>query len=71
MRRRVYAACLQEARRISFQEEVLCTKTINTGEPPKGFKWVFCRYRRVRNSDKVLDAHEYGYQAWAFLVRCA
>jgi hypothetical protein len=36
---------------------------------PKGFRWVFCRYRRVRNSTKVLDAHEYGYEAWRFLVR--
>lgn len=36
---------------------------------PKGFRWVFTRYRRVRNSTRVLDAWEYGYQAWAFLVR--
>tara|TARA_B100002049_G_C16083504_1_gene378253 strand:+ start:2607 stop:2756 length:150 start_codon:yes stop_codon:yes gene_type:complete len=37
---------------------------------PKGFKWIFCRYRKVRGkSKKRLDAHEYGYQAWAFLVR--
>jgi hypothetical protein len=21
-------------------------------------------------SNKVLDAHDYGYEAWAFLVRC-
>jgi len=38
-------------------------------EAPPGFRWVFCRYRRVRNSDKVLDAHDYGYEAWCFLVR--
>lgn len=44
-------------------------KTIFTGPPPRGYKWVFCRYRRVRNSDRVLDAHDYGYKAWAFLVR--
>jgi len=37
---------------------------------PKGFKWVFCRYRKVKNSQKVLDAHEYGHEAWRFLVRC-
>lgn len=36
---------------------------------PRGFRWVFCRYRRVRNSKKVLDAHTYGHDAWAFLVR--
>jgi len=37
---------------------------------PKGFRWVYCRYRRVRNSERVLDAHDYGYEAWRFLVRC-
>nr|DAU41086.1 MAG TPA: hypothetical protein [Caudoviricetes sp.] len=38
---------------------------------PSGFRWVFCRFRRVRNSTRVLDAHDYGYEAWAFLVRAA
>jgi len=36
---------------------------------PSGFRWVFTRFRRVKNSAKVLDAHDYGYEAWAFLVR--
>ncbi len=36
---------------------------------PLGFRWIFCRYRRVRNSSRILDAHDYGYAAWAFLVR--
>ena len=36
---------------------------------PKGFRWVFCRLRRVKNSTRVLDAWDYGYHAWAFLVR--
>ncbi len=37
---------------------------------PSGFKWVFTRYRKVRgNSNKVLDAQEYGYRSWCFLVR--
>lgn len=46
-------------------------KQTGTKPAPKGFKWVFCRYRRVRGkSGKQLDAHEYGYQAWCFLVRC-
>lgn len=46
-------------------------KAINQKPLPKGFKWVFCRYRKVRgNPNKVLDAHEYGYQAWCFAVRC-
>jgi hypothetical protein len=37
---------------------------------PPGFRWVFCRYRHVKGSDKVLDAHEYGHECWCFLVRC-
>lgn len=36
---------------------------------PKGFRWIFTRFRRVKNSTRVLDAWDYGYQAWAFLVR--
>lgn len=35
---------------------------------PAGFRWVCVRYRRVKNSTKVLDAHDYGYEAWCFLV---
>lgn len=31
--------------------------------------WVFCRYRRVKNSARILDAHDYGYEAWRFPVR--
>lgn len=42
----------------------------NSHPAPKGFRWVYCRYRRVRNSTKVLDARDYGYEAWRFLVRC-
>lgn len=46
-------------------------KSVVSKAAPKGFRWVFCRYRKVRgNSAKVLDAHDYGYEAWAFLVRC-
>lgn len=46
-------------------------KSIASKAAPKGFRWVFCRYRKVRGkSKKVLDAHDYGYEAWAFLVRC-
>lgn len=36
---------------------------------PRGFRWVFCRYRRVKNSDRILDAREYGHEAWVFLTR--
>jgi hypothetical protein len=40
-------------------------------DPPTGFRWVFCRFRKVRGSSgRVLDAHDYGYQAWRFLVHC-
>ena len=58
---------------ISLGEEVsYVLKQLGAQEPPKGKKWVFCRYRRVRgNSGRILDAHEYGYEAWAFLVPCA
>lgn len=46
-------------------------KNIANKPAPKGFKWVCCRKRRVRGkSEKVLDAHDYGYEAWCFLVRC-
>ena len=46
-------------------------KKLGTKPVPKGMKWIFCRTRKVRGSSgKVLDAHDYGYEAWAFLVRC-
>ncbi|EJG1715041.1 hypothetical protein ACSTKM_13640 [Vibrio parahaemolyticus] len=45
-------------------------KNIQHGNAPAGFKWVYTRYRRVRNSTKILDAHAYGWRAWCFLVRC-
>lgn len=44
-------------------------KPIKHGPAPAGFKWVYTRFRRVRNSTKVLDAHDYGYEAWCFMVR--
>lgn len=31
--------------------------------------WVKVRYRRVRNSDRILDAHTYGYEYWCFPVK--
>lgn len=46
-------------------------KTIVSRPAPSGFRWIFCRYRKVRGkSGRVLDAHAYGWKAWAFLVRC-
>lgn len=46
-------------------------KNVAKKPAPKGFKWVCCRKRRVRgNSGKELDAHDYGYQAWCFLIPC-
>ena len=45
-------------------------KTIVTKPAPIGFRWVFCRFRRVRGkSGRMLDAWAYGYKAWAFLAR--
>ena len=28
--------------------------------------WVKVRFRRVRNSDRILDAHDYGRDYWCF-----
>ncbi len=51
-------------------ETVKVMKPIVTKPAPIGFRWVFCRFRRVRgNSGKKLDAWAYGYKAWAFLAR--
>jgi hypothetical protein len=36
---------------------------------PKGYEWVYCRFRRVKNSNRMLDARAYGHECWAFLVR--
>jgi len=44
-------------------------KSLNLRPAPPGFRWIFTRYRRVKNSTRMLDAHAYGYTAWAFLVR--
>lgn len=46
-------------------------KSLGQTAAPPGFRWVFTRYRRVKNSQRLLDAHEYGYEAWAFMVRVA
>jgi len=35
----------------------------------KEMRWVYSRYRRVRNSSRILDAHDYGYKAWRFLAK--
>jgi len=47
----------------------LWMKSIKRKKAPKGFRWIFTRYRRVKNSHKMLDAHAYGYDAWVFLAR--
>ena len=31
--------------------------------------WVKCRFRRVKNSDRYLDAHDYGRDYWIFPVK--
>lgn len=31
--------------------------------------WVKCRFRRVKFSDRYLDAHDYGRDHWIFPVR--
>ena len=47
----------------------LMLKKLGRKSAPPGYRQIFCRYRRVKNSTKVLDAHDYGYEAWCFLVR--
>lgn len=44
-------------------------RDIKVPPAPAGMKWIFTRYRRVRNSERVLDAQAYGYKAWPLLVR--
>jgi hypothetical protein len=72
-RKELHCRSFKLAFQISLGEEVsYVLKKLGTQEPPKGMKWIFCRFRKVRgNSGKVLDAREYGYEAWAFLVPCA
>lgn len=56
---------------ITSGKGVLYVVKLGTSPAPAGWKWVFCRYRKVRGkSGRLLDAHEYGYEAWAFLVPC-
>jgi hypothetical protein len=31
--------------------------------------WIFCRYRRVKNSTRMLDAWDYGYVAWCIPIK--
>jgi hypothetical protein len=53
----------------SWKEVHTSMKAIKVPPAPPGMKWIFTRFRRVRNSNKVLDAWDYGYQAWPLLVR--
>lgn len=39
----------------------------NDSQISKGY--IFCRYRRVKNSDRYLDAHDYGYDAWRIPIK--
>lgn len=31
-------------------------------------QYIYRRYRRKRNSNELLDAHDYGYEAWKIPV---
>ncbi|AEV37581.1 hypothetical protein PSE_3073 [Pseudovibrio sp. FO-BEG1] len=35
---------------------------------PKG-NFIYRRFRRVKNSDRLLDAHDYGYEAWPIPIK--
>jgi len=39
------------------------------GDSKKSGGYIFCRYRRVKNSNRYLDAHDYGYEAWRIPIR--
>lgn len=44
-------------------------KDITNGrKAPPGFRWVFTRFRKTRDGKRILDAWDYGYRCWAFLV---
>lgn len=59
-----------KAKTTSVTEEVFYVLNHIAVKPaPAGYRWVFTRFRRVKNSTRLLDAHTYGYQAWAFLVK--
>lgn len=38
---------------------------------PKGYRWVYCKKHRVRNSNRYIYAEDYGYDFWRFPVRIA
>ena len=42
---------------------------IKHGPAPAGYRWVYCRSYRHYRSGKLMIASDYGYEAWAFLVR--
>jgi hypothetical protein len=65
----VYLCSVREKTGHPLGLEVIYVRDIAVSPAPLGFRWVFTRYRKVRNSARVLDAHDYGYRAWAFLVR--
>ncbi|MEZ8095252.1 hypothetical protein ACED51_14260 [Photobacterium swingsii] len=44
-------------------------KIPNIKPAPQGYRWIFTRFRRVKNSNKILDAYDYGYKTWCFLAR--
>jgi hypothetical protein len=31
--------------------------------------FVYCRFRRKKNSTELLDAHDYGYKAWRIPIK--
>jgi|P1105metagenome_2_1110788.scaffolds.fasta_scaffold01613_24 hypothetical protein len=36
---------------------------------PAKYGFIFVRFRRVKNSNRVLDAWDYGHKAWKIPVR--
>lgn len=44
-------------------------KMINIPYSNSTIRWVKVRFRRVKNRDYYLDAHDYGREYWCFPVR--
>lgn len=49
------------------------TTNLGSAKPKNDTKavdgFIYCRYRRVKNSNRYLDAHAYGYKAWRIPIR--
>ena len=49
----------------------ICMKLKQISLPPlkEAYRWIFCKKRRAKNSERYLYAEDYGWKCWAFQVR--